>query len=81
LSFDAHFELVTIHPQADGNGRAARLLMNYLQFEHGLFPSKVFKEDREEYIRTLVESRKAKSLELFRFSWRAPPESLNARPA
>ena len=39
ISFDAHFNLVTIHPWADGNGRMARLLMNQLQFEFGLIPS------------------------------------------
>ena len=33
LSFWAHFELVSIHPWADGNGRTCRLLMNLLQWE------------------------------------------------
>lgn len=41
LSFWAHFELVTIHPWADGNGRTCRLLMNLLQWEFGVLPTKV----------------------------------------
>ena len=53
LSFNAHLNLVTIHPWVDGNGRTARLLMNYIQFCYHLFPSKIFKEDREEYILSL----------------------------
>ena len=53
LSFNAHFNLVTIHPWVDGNGRTARLLMNYIQFCYNLFPTKIFKEDREEYISAL----------------------------
>ena len=53
LSFNAHLNLVTIHPWVDGNGRAARLLMNYLQFYYKLLPTKIFEEDREEYIVSL----------------------------
>ena len=56
LSFNAHFNLVTIHPWVDGNGRTARLLMNYVQFCYNLFPAKIFKEDREEYILSLCQS-------------------------
>ncbi|MDE5750407.1 MAG: Fic family protein, partial [Duncaniella sp.] len=66
MSFDAHFELVTIHPWADGNGRMARLLMNWLQFEFGLIPSRIFAEDKEEYIKALVETREADDLSIFR---------------
>lgn len=66
LSFDAHFELVTIHPWADGNGRMARLLMNWLQFEFGLIPSRIFSEDKEEYIKALVATRENDDLEIFR---------------
>ena len=43
----------TIHPWVDGNGRTARLLMNYIQFCCNLFPTKIFREDREEYILSL----------------------------
>ena len=56
LSFNAHLNLVTIHPWVDGNGRTARLLMNYIQFCYNLFPTKIFKEDREEYISALLQS-------------------------
>ncbi len=56
LSFNAHLNLVTIHPWVDGNGRTARLLMNYIQFCYHLFPAKIFKEDREEYILSLRQS-------------------------
>ncbi len=37
LSFNAHLNLVTIHPWVDGNGRTARLLMNYIQFGYHLY--------------------------------------------
>lgn len=66
ISFDAHYELVTIHPWADGNGRMARLLMNMLQFEFGLIPTKILKADKEEYIKALVETRENEDLNVFR---------------
>lgn len=56
LSFNAHLNLVTIHPWVDGNGRTSRLLMNYIQFVYNLFPTKIFKEDRDEYILSLRRS-------------------------
>ena len=66
MSFDAHYNLVTIHPWADGNGRMARLLMNWLQFEYGLIPSRIFASDKEEYIKALVETRESEDLNIFR---------------
>lgn len=66
LSFDAHLILVTIHPWADGNGRMARLLMNHLQFEFGLIPCVILKEDKEDYIKVLVESREKDDMSIFR---------------
>ncbi len=56
LSFNAHLHLATIHPWVDGNCRTARLLMNYLQFCYRLFPAKVYKEDRADYILSLQQS-------------------------
>ena len=66
MSFDAHYNLVTIHPWADGNGRMARLVMNMLQFEFGLIPTKILKEDKEEYIKALVATREEDNLNIFR---------------
>lgn len=63
---DAHYDLVTIHLWADGNGRMARLLMNQLQFEFGLIPAKILKEDKEEYIKALVATRENDDLNIFR---------------
>ena len=63
LTFDAHYNLVTIHPWADGNGR---LVMNMLQFEFGLIPTKILKEDKEEYIKALVATREYDNLNIFR---------------
>lgn len=56
LSLRAHYELVTIHPWADGNGRTSRLLMNLLQMEYDVLPTKVYKEDKAEYIQALIDT-------------------------
>ncbi len=56
LSYAAHYNLVTIHPWADGNGRISRLVMNMIQTEFGVVPSIVKKEKREEYIKSLADA-------------------------
>jgi len=66
LSFDAHYNLVSIHPWADGNGRMSRLLMNWLQFEFGLIPSRILSDEKEEYIKALVATRENDDLTIFR---------------
>lgn len=66
LTFDAHYHLVTIHPWADGNGRMARLVMNMLQMEFGLVPTKILRGDKEEYIKALVATREDDDLSIFR---------------
>lgn len=65
LSFQAHYELVTIHPWADGNGRTCRLLMNLLQMEYDVLPTKVLKEDKGEYIQALIDSREKEDTGIF----------------
>jgi len=61
ITFNAHLDLATIHPWIDGNGRTARLLMNFLQLYFKLCPTKTFVEDRVEYIASLRESQDTKN--------------------
>ncbi|MBQ9174276.1 MAG: Fic family protein [Bacteroidales bacterium] len=65
MSFEAHYRLVTIHPWADGNGRMARIVMNQIQFEFGLIPAKVLKEDKGDYINALIATREADDMSIF----------------
>ena len=65
LSFETHFNLVSIHPWADGNGRMSRLVMNMIQVEAGLIPSIVKKENRADYIKSLSESQDREDSSLF----------------
>lgn len=65
-SFDAHFDLVSIHPFYDGNGRTSRLLMNYLQLLFHLPMAIVFKDDKAEYFDALIQTRKKKDIKIFR---------------
>ena len=54
-AFAAHRRLVDIHPFADGNGRAARLLMNLVLIKAGYPPVAVRPEDRLRYLKALQE--------------------------
>lgn len=66
LAADIHYNFVNIHPFGDGNGRTARLLMNYIQLYHKEPLIKIFTEDRAEYIDALNETEEKEDLELFR---------------
>ena len=44
-----HAEFVRIHPFVDGNGRTARMLMNYQLMLAGFLPVSIAKEDRLAY--------------------------------
>ncbi len=48
-----HAEFVRIHPFVDGNGRTARLLMNFQLLSKGFLAVSVAKEDRLNYYNTL----------------------------
>ncbi len=50
-----------IHPWVDGKGRTTCLVMNMIQRQLGLVPAIVRKEDKREYVKSLVDSRKMKT--------------------
>lgn len=66
LAADIHYNFVNIHPFGDGNGRTARLLMNYIQLYHNEPLIKIFTEDRIEYINALNKTEEKEDLEVFR---------------
>lgn len=66
LSFDAHFNLVSIHPFYDGNGRTSRLLMNYIQAWYQLPLTIVHNESKADYIQALIDTREKDDINIFR---------------
>jgi Fic family protein len=52
-AFEAHARLVAIHPFSDGNGRAARLVMNLVLMRAGYPPVVIGPEHRAAYIDAL----------------------------
>jgi hypothetical protein len=66
LAFDAHFQFVSIHPFGDGNGRTARLLMNYIQEFCNQPLTVVFEDDRAEYFKKIEETRDKEDINIFR---------------
>lgn len=53
LAADAHYQLVSIHPFTDGNGRTARLLMNMILIMSGYPPAIIRPRDRLAYLTAL----------------------------
>jgi Fic family protein len=66
LSYDAHFNLVSIHPFYDGNGRTSRLLMNYIQAVYALPLAIVHNETKADYYQALIDTRKMEDIGIFR---------------
>lgn len=66
LSYDAHFNLVSIHPFYDGNGRTSRLLMNYIQALYSLPLAIVHNETKTDYYQALIDTRKQEDINIFR---------------
>ena len=65
LAFEVHFRFVSIHPFVDGNGRVARLLMNYILAYYDFPMLFVFKADRIKYINSLYEAQESENIKPF----------------
>lgn len=52
-AIEAHYRLVSIHPFIDGNGRTARLLMNFMLLNAGFAPIIIRPRDRRRYLSSL----------------------------
>ncbi|XP_027222131.2 protein adenylyltransferase Fic isoform X2 [Penaeus vannamei] len=63
----AHYKLVFIHPFADGNGRTARLLMNFLLMQAGYPPVIIRKQDRLMYYDCLQTANEGDTRPFIRF--------------
>ena len=66
LAADVHYNFVNIHPFGDGNGRVARLLMNFIVLYHSEPLIKMFTEDRTAYINALNEAEEQEDISIFR---------------
>lgn len=54
LSTLFHYRFIRIHPFDDGNGRVARILMNFILMQFGYLPVIIDTEDKENYYRVLT---------------------------
>ena len=65
LAVEVHYRFVSIHPFVDGNGRVARLLMNYILAFYGFPALMVFKRDKIKYIDTLYKAQETDDIAAF----------------
>ncbi|MDR2424251.1 MAG: Fic family protein [Prevotellaceae bacterium] len=64
-AFYAHFQFVSIHPFADGNGRTSRLIMNHILACFDLPVFHVYTRNRISYIQALEKARKTDNIAVF----------------
>jgi len=56
LAADFHYRFICIHPFDDGNGRTARILMNFILMRYGYPPVVIKTEDKENYFAALQQA-------------------------
>lgn len=73
---ELHYNVVAIHPFSDGNGRTARLLMNYHLLRHGYPHAIIEVRDRAEYLAALEEANGGRCLRFAAFVLRSVERSI-----
>ncbi len=56
IASEFHYRFIRIHPFDDGNGRTARILMNFILMQLGFPPVIIKTEDKENYISALMQA-------------------------
>lgn len=65
-TFDALLELEKIRPWQAGNHRMGRLVMNYLQYQFKIFPTRILMKDKELYQSALKTAIENNDISIFR---------------
>lgn len=74
---EAHYRFVKIHPFYDGNGRTARLLMNWILLRHGLPLTVIPAESRARYITSIDNADRGEPLAFFQLIGECVESSLD----
>ncbi|MBC8755189.1 Fic family protein [Kordia sp. YSTF-M3] len=53
VAAEFHYKFIRIHPFDDGNGRTARIIMNFILMKYGFPPTIIKTEDKENYFAAL----------------------------
>lgn len=56
LAGEFHYKFIRIHPFDDGNGRLARILMNFILMQYGFPPAIIKTEDKSNYFAALQQA-------------------------
>lgn len=67
LAAEFHYKFVCIHPFDDGNGRVARLIMNYILIKNNYPPVIIKTEDKENYLTALQKADSGNTLALIEY--------------